>query len=184
MNKGKHGMRKVVYTRNGVPFEHQAWADISTSRGVVHSLDESHSGRWVETTTAGQTEIINVDGDAHSISPILNRSTQDHEHLLVQIVRGGRLSIEQRSHSTVLKPGDIAVLDPQYMFTVSMRERTQFSALRIPKSALRMRGLTYTLPTMHCPISGRPMSAQYAQSDLTGPPSERRATRAPRRSEP
>ncbi|CAB3774632.1 HTH-type transcriptional activator RhaS [Paraburkholderia humisilvae] len=135
---------------NGARVDRDAWVDALSTRGWHCRFDVSHFGHsTMDIERAGQADISNINMAWQAVSPSLDRpgAVWSEEYLIVKLVRSGVLSIEQRGQTTKLGPGDIAVLDPQRMFIESMCEPAHFSALRIPKSTLRERGLRHSFPT-------------------------------------
>jgi AraC-like DNA-binding protein len=139
------------YAWNGMPIDRQAWIGALSKRGWLCSLDASHFGRSsMDIGHAGQADIVNIDAAWQRLTPGVQRSIDpwEKEYLLVNAVKSGIMSIEQRGRTLTFGPGDVAVLDPQHIFTVSLREPTRFSALRVPKPAFRERGLRSSFPVV------------------------------------
>jgi AraC-like DNA-binding protein len=143
-------------TWNGTPMCRGAWIDAMSSIGLQYRFDSSHhSGASTHNSThAGQSVIVDLDIAWQSASPITRRG--DDEHLFVQIVRSGMRRVEQRGQTMTFGPGDVAVLDPLAWYDASVRERTHLSILRIPRSALRERGLRHRFPVVCCPDHASP----------------------------
>jgi AraC-like DNA-binding protein len=142
------------YAWNGTPLDRLAWVTALSKRGWQCRLDASRFGQsTMEIERAGQTEVVNINAAWQRVSPNAHRSSArwDEEYLIVNTVKSGMLSIEQLGKTLALWPGDSALLDPQHMFTVSLHEPTRVSALRVPKPALRERGLRYSFPAVLCP---------------------------------
>jgi AraC-like DNA-binding protein len=139
---------------NGEPMNHGEWIEAISSQGWHCRFDGfRRSPSTIDTAHAGQTGIVNINAAWQSLSPVLHRISApwNGERLIVKIVKSGMLSIEQHGQATRFGPGDIAVLDPMYMFTESIREATSVAALCIPKTALRDRGLRYQFATLLAP---------------------------------
>lgn len=139
------------YAWNGKPIDRQAWIGALSKRGWLCSLDVSHLGRSaMDIGHAGQADIINIDAAWQRLTPGTQRSIDpwETEYLIVKAVKSGVVSIEQRGRTMTFGPGDIAVLDPQHVFTVSLRDPARFSALRVPKPVFRERGLRSSFPAI------------------------------------
>src|ERR1700754_3239909 len=147
------------YAWNGKPIDHLAWIGALSRRGWLCSLDASHSGRsTMDIGHAGQSDIVNIDAAWQRFTPGAQRSIApyDREYLIVNTVKSGIVSVEQRGQTIAFGPGDVAVLDPQHVFTVSLRDPARFSALRVPKPAFRERGLRSTFPVVLHPDPASP----------------------------
>jgi AraC-like DNA-binding protein len=133
---------------DGAPAGRYAWIDAVSMQGMQCRLDASRSApSTLHLAHAGQTDILNIDVAWQSVSPIMQRAGYwNGEHLFVKVVRSGRMSVEQRGQTVIFGPGDIAVLDPLQMFSESFCEPTRVSILRLPKAALRERGLRHRFP--------------------------------------
>jgi AraC-like DNA-binding protein len=64
-------------------------------------------------------------------------------HLRLEIVRCGRMNIEQNGEALGFGPGDMLLLDAALEFSRSFREPVQISVLYISKQALDDRGVSY-----------------------------------------
>jgi AraC-like DNA-binding protein len=136
-----------------------AWIDAILTQGWKCQLDAYRSGpSTIDTVRAGQIEIMNINASWQSVSPILHRISAplNDEHLIVKIVRSGTLVIEQHGETKTFGPGEIAVHDPQYVFTESVGEPTCTSSIRLPKAALRDRGLRHRIPVAFSPDPSSP----------------------------
>ncbi|CAB3756580.1 helix-turn-helix domain-containing protein [Paraburkholderia solisilvae] len=143
------------HTWNGTPMCRGAWVDAMSSVGLQYRFASSHSGTSTHHSThAGQSVIVDLDIAWQSASPIVRCG--DDEHLFVQVVRSGMRRVEQRGQTMTFGPGDVAVLDPLAWYDASVRERTRMSILRIPRSALRERGLRHRFPVVCCPDRASP----------------------------
>ncbi|MFC0396887.1 helix-turn-helix domain-containing protein [Paraburkholderia rhizosphaerae] len=139
---------------DGAPQGRPAWIDRVSTQGMSCRVDAYRSGASSFTFAgAGQTGIINVNLAWQSVSPATrcDASNWNGEHLFVKVVKSGTMSIEQRGQTTTFGPGDIAVVDPLHTFNESFCEPTRVSILRMPKSALRERGLRHQFAAICCP---------------------------------
>ncbi|CAB3751753.1 AraC family transcriptional regulator [Paraburkholderia humisilvae] len=144
---------------DGAPVGRHAWINTISMHGMLCRLDAYRSGASAfNTARAGQTDIMNGDFAWQSVSPITHRDTPrwNGEHLFVKVVKSGVMSVEQRGQTTRFGPGHIAVIDPLHTFNESFCEPTRLTILRIPKSALRERGLRYRFPMACCPDPASP----------------------------
>src|SRR6202000_3255397 len=113
------------YAWNGAPIDHLAWVGALSSRGWLCSLDASRFGRSsMNIGHAGPADIVSIDAAWQRLTPGIQRSNTpwNKEYLLIKAVQSGIVSIEQRGRIMTFGPGDVAVLDPQHVFTVSLRE--------------------------------------------------------------
>jgi AraC-like DNA-binding protein len=138
---------------DGTPIGRHAWIDALAMRGMACRFDACHSGASkVSVARAGQTDILNVEMAWQSVSPIIDRTRYwNGEHLFVKVVLSGAMAIEQRGQTMTFEPGDVAVVDPLHPFNESFREPTRLSVLRVPKSALRERGLRHRFAAIYRP---------------------------------
>jgi AraC-like protein len=149
-----HGYRFCEKSWDGAPIGRHGWIGTMLTQGLLCRLDSCHAGASrFNVARAGQTEIVNVDLAWQSVSPIAQRDATawSGEHLFVKVVTSGEMSIEQRGQTTMFGPGDMAMVDPMHMFNESFRESTRMSVLRIPKAALRERGLRHRFPVLFRP---------------------------------
>ncbi|CAB3767155.1 helix-turn-helix domain-containing protein [Paraburkholderia humisilvae] len=132
---------------NGVAMCRDAWIEAMSRQGLRCRFDRSCFGPSTKyTARAGRTGIANLDVAWQSVSPFTRGSTWNDEHLYVQIVKSGTMSIEQAGQVMKFGPGDIAVVDPLTRYDESIRESARLSALYVPRSALRERGLRHRFP--------------------------------------
>ncbi|CAB3767297.1 HTH-type transcriptional activator RhaS [Paraburkholderia humisilvae] len=147
------------YRWDATPMDRHAWIEATLAHGWKCRFDAHRSGpSSIDTVHAGHTRIVNIVASWQSVSPLLHRISApwNSEDLIVKVVRRGVLSIEQRAHTRTFGPGDIAVLDPQHAFNESMGEPMCMSALRLPKVALRERGLRHRFPVVFSPNPSSP----------------------------
>jgi AraC-like DNA-binding protein len=76
----------------------------------------------------------------------------DGRHLRLEIVRRGRMTIEQNGETRIFDPGDMLLIEPSHAFSRSFREPTQVSVVHIPKRALRERGLSWQFASACQPV--------------------------------
>jgi AraC-like DNA-binding protein len=138
---------------DGAPIGRHAWVEAMSMRGLACRFDASRSGASkVNVARAGQTDILNVEVAWQSVSPIIDRARfWNGEHLFVKLVLSGAMAIEQRGQTMRFEPGEMAVIDPLHSFNESFREPTRLSVLRVPKSALRERGLRHRFAAIYRP---------------------------------
>jgi AraC-like DNA-binding protein len=140
---------------NGRRMRRDEWIDVMSSIGLQYRFDSSRAGASIHSSAyAGSSAVVNLDIAWQSVSPIMQHG--DGDDLFVQVVRSGTRWIEQRGQTVALGPGDVAVLDPLTWYNATVRERTCLSILRIPRSALRDRGLRHRFPVMVCPNPASP----------------------------
>jgi AraC-like DNA-binding protein len=140
---------------NGRRMRRDEWIDVMSSIGLQYRFDSSLAGASMHSSAyAGRSAVVNLDIAWQSVSPILQHG--DGDDLFVQVVRSGTRWIEQRGQTVALGPGDVAVLDPLTWYNATVRERTCLSILRIPRSALRDRGLRHRFPVVCCPNPASP----------------------------
>jgi len=126
------------------------WIDVMSSIGLQYRFDSSRAGASIHSSAyAGRSAVVNLDIAWQSVSPIMQHG--DGDDLFVQVVNSGTRWIEQRGQTVALGPGDVAVLDPLTWYNATVRERTSLSILRIPRSALRDRGMRHRFPMVCCP---------------------------------
>ncbi|CAB3767092.1 AraC family transcriptional regulator [Paraburkholderia solisilvae] len=138
---------------DGAPIGRHAWVEAMSMRGLACRFDTCRSGASkVDVARAGQTDILNVELAWQSVSPIFDRARYwNGEHLFVKVVLSGAMAIEQRGQTMTFEPGEMAVIDPLHSFNESFCEPTRLSVLRVPKSALRERGLRHRFAAVYRP---------------------------------
>jgi AraC-like DNA-binding protein len=81
------------------------------------------------------------------------RSERRSEHRLrLEIVRRGRMTIEQNGETLIFGPGDMLLVDPSLAYRRSFRELTQISVVHVSKRALRERGLSWRFANACQPV--------------------------------
>ena len=145
-------------TWNGVPMCRDAWINaVRTYFGLECRFESSRFGAsTVDYVSAGQTIVANINLAWQSISALTHASVRKDEHLYVQIVTSGMMSIEQDGEMMTARPGDMVVVDPLAGFKESFRESTCLVLLNIPKAALRERGLRMRVPSAYLRDSASP----------------------------
>lgn len=113
------------------------------------------SGTGALSARAGQIFIANVELGSEGASLEIELPSREspvatlagkrrrERHLRLEIVRRGRMTIEQNGETQIFGPGDMLFVDPALAFSRSFREPAQLSVVHIPKQALRERGLAW-----------------------------------------
>jgi AraC-like DNA-binding protein len=73
-------------------------------------------------------------------------------HLRLEVVRRGRMTIEQSGETLIFSPGDMLLVDPALPFSRSICEPTHIAVVHIPKRALRERGLSWRFASACQPV--------------------------------
>ncbi|MFC0691897.1 helix-turn-helix domain-containing protein [Paraburkholderia humisilvae] len=124
--------------------------------GLQYRFNSPHAGASrLQDAYVGQIIIVNLDIAWQTATPIPNRWNDGS--LIVQVVRDGTRWMEQRGEQGMkCSCGDVAVVDPLYWYKATVHAQTSMSILRIPRSALRERGLHGEFPVICCPDPANP----------------------------
>ncbi|CAB3745821.1 helix-turn-helix transcriptional regulator [Paraburkholderia humisilvae] len=138
---------------DGTPMCRDEWIEAMRTHGLQFRFDSGGSDMsTINSARADGTDIVDADIAWQSVSPMMHHPTvQNAEYLYLQIVKGGALSIVQHGQTMTFRPGDMVVLDPLAKYEASVREATHMSIVRMPKSALRERGLRERFRVVHRP---------------------------------
>jgi AraC-like DNA-binding protein len=124
--------------------DRHSWIDAMSSVGMHCRFDDVRSGNSVVKgwRDAGRLSIGEVELAWQCLAPVMNRCIVRHdEHLYLKVVQQGSLTIEQNGQARHFNEGSLILVDPLRAFNDYYREPTRVTVLRIPRSALRDRGL-------------------------------------------
>ncbi|MFC0400904.1 AraC family transcriptional regulator [Paraburkholderia rhizosphaerae] len=122
-------------------------ADQSSHSRVACSSAVALSGR------AGQIFITHVElGGEGSGDTVEASERRSERYLRLEIVRRGRMTIEQNGEALSFGAGDMLLLDPSFEFSRSLRESAHVSVLHISKQALNDRGVGYRFSRACYPV--------------------------------
>ncbi|HEY3597110.1 MAG TPA: AraC family transcriptional regulator [Paraburkholderia sp.] len=139
-------------TLNGIPSCRDTWIEAMSKQGLQCWFDAPSpgGGSTFNAMQAGQVCVMSVDVAAQSVSPMTRNATFPiGDYLFVQVMTSGIKSIEQHGQITTFEAGDMLVVDPSAGYSGAVSDATRMSILRIPKSALRERGLRYGFPLVY-----------------------------------
>jgi AraC-like DNA-binding protein len=162
------GIRKRKVTLNDDVHEHvcgsglierDRWANaISTRYGMNCMTDPIRSvNSRVRSWFAGEVEILEIDLTCQRCSPVGETAAcWPGDHLFLKLVTSGSVLIGQHGEQRAFGPGSMVLMDPARSFTDEFVERTRLIAMRIPKQAMRARGLRHSLSTLVVPDLASP----------------------------
>lgn len=105
----------------------------------------------------GQTAMIDAKLAWQSLSPIAHRCEGwAGDDLFLIVVRRGTMMLEMNAQPLVFEEGDVVLIDPLVRFNETFREVAHIIVLRLPKQALRERGICYRFNTVCRPDTRNP----------------------------
>ncbi|WP_321903105.1 AraC family transcriptional regulator [Paraburkholderia tropica] len=144
MNFEKHEM-----TLDGDPHASEIWSDVMLN---VHGLHCEFDARRpamsrVRGWRLGAVGFSLADLAVLTLTPVgTERASWQGDWLFVKLVTAGHVHVRSRDAIRRFDAGSLFVIDPAWPFTEIFDERARLTVLRIPKAALRERGVQYSKP--------------------------------------
>ncbi len=154
-------MNTIAFTSesNDGLFHRHSWTEAMENRYGLHCrFHAMHSGdSVVRQWHAGQMAISDAELAWQCLSPVMHQSPSwNGDHLLFKLVRSGSLTIEQSGETHRFGKGSVILVDPLRPFSEYFREATHVTVLRMPKQALRERGVRHGLQGVYAPDLASP----------------------------
>lgn len=123
---------------SGVMLEHH---------GMYCQFDDARSiSSTAQSWSLGEVGVTLADLTSLALIPVgEERASWQGEWLYLKLMTGGQVDISQTGQQHRFKAGSMFMIDPAWSFQESFNERGQMTVLRIPKAALRNRGLRHSL---------------------------------------
>jgi AraC-like DNA-binding protein len=134
------------------PAKRHEWTSTFLHRyGMRTQLRDCHSADCeVYESQLGEFLILDVDIVHQAVSPVLKENAcWNGDHLFLKVITRGAISIEQNGNTRPFGPQSVLVVDPLHTYYEHFGEQSSFTVLRIPKQALRDRGLPYNFRDVH-----------------------------------
>jgi AraC-like DNA-binding protein len=144
--------RDVLSEWCGRALDRGAWIDSMRDEGIDCRFDAIPAGDGsavVDWHPAGDLYIGKVELASVSLSPAPHHLARLGEHVFLKVVQSGSLVIEQNKQMHRFDAGSMLVVDPSYGFKDIYGDLTQVTILRMPRSALKDRGLRYSFVEPH-----------------------------------
>jgi AraC-like DNA-binding protein len=106
---------------------------------------------FIATVELGSEGVV-PESSPESMTAALAGKRRSERHLRLEVVRRGRMTIEQNGETLIFNPGDMLLVDPALPFSRLFREPTHISVVHIPKQALRERGLSWRFTSACQPV--------------------------------
>ena len=118
--------------------------------GLYCQFDESRAVRsTAQSWNLGDVGVTLADLTSLALVPVgEEQSAWQGEWLYLKLMTGGQVDIAQAGQQHRFTAGSMFFIDPGRSFQESFAERGQMTVLRIPKSALRDRGLRHSLSSV------------------------------------
>jgi len=124
------------------------WSDVMLEHhGMYCHFDEARSiNSTAQSWSLGEVGVTLADLSSLALMPVgEERASWQGEWLYLKLMTGGQVDISQAGQQRRFKAGSMFMIDPAWSFQESFTERGQMTVLRIPKAALRDRGLRHSL---------------------------------------
>jgi AraC-like DNA-binding protein len=105
----------------------------------------------------GSFLILDTEMAHQAVSPILRENAcWNGDHLFLKVIERGSISIEQNGSTQTFSQRSVLAVDPLYAYAEHFDEPSSVTVLRLPKQALRDRGLPYSFRDVHTGDSSSP----------------------------
>ncbi len=105
----------------------------------------------------GEVLVLDLEMADQAVSPVLQESAcWNGDHLFVKVVRRGTIAIEQNGSTRTFGQRSVLTVDPLYAYAEHFGEQSSVTVLRLPKQALRDRGMPYSFRDVHAGDSSSP----------------------------
>jgi AraC-like DNA-binding protein len=144
--------RAVLSEWCGHALDRSNWIDNMYEHGLECRFDAAPvdgSAAVVDWHSAGELCIGKAELASVRLSPAPSRSAQLGEHVFLKVVESGSLVIEQNKQMLRFNAGSMLLIDPSYGFKDYYGDLTKVALLRMPRSALKDRGLRYSFAEPH-----------------------------------
>lgn len=124
------------------------WSDVMLEHhGMYCDFDKARSiNSTAQSWSLGEVGVTMADLTSLALMPVgEERASWQGEWLYLKLMTGGQVDISQAGQQRRFQAGSMFVIDPAWSFQESFTERGQMIVLRIPKAALRDRGLVHSL---------------------------------------
>lgn len=141
------------------PVRRHWWTSTLSARyGMDSDLRESRSMDCkIQDRQFGGLLIIDVEMSHQTVSPTLKENASwNGDHLFLKLITHGSISIEQNGNTREFGERSVLLVDPLHPFRECFGERSSFTVLRLPKMALRDRGMPYSFHNLHAGDSSSP----------------------------
>jgi AraC-like DNA-binding protein len=136
----------------GHALDRPTWIDHMHEEGIDCRFDvitEGSSPAVVDWRPAGDLCIGKAELASVRLSPAPSRFAGLGDHVFLKVVQSGALVIEQNKRMHRFDAGSMLVVDPLHEFSDLYGDVTQVAILRMPRSALKDRGLRYSFSEPH-----------------------------------
>jgi AraC-like DNA-binding protein len=134
------------------PVHKNRWTSTLLNRyGMRSNLHDSRSADCqVRDGQLGELLILDVNMAHQLVSPVLKEDAcWNGDHLFLKVVTRGSILIEQNGSSRTFGQRAVLAVDPLHGYSEIFGEQSSFTVLRIPKVALRDRGMPHTFRDVH-----------------------------------
>ncbi|RFU49574.1 helix-turn-helix domain-containing protein [Paraburkholderia sp. DHOC27] len=144
--------RAVVSEWCGRPLDRGTWIDHMQAEGIdcrFHASTSAMDSASVDWHPAGDLCIGDAELAAVSLSAAPRHRAQLGEHVFLKVVQSGSVTIEQNGRMHRFDAGSMLMVDPSYSFSDHYSDMTRVALLRMPRNALKDRGLRYSFHEPH-----------------------------------
>lgn len=119
--------------------------------GMKCRLHDSRSAACkIRQRQLGEFLVLDLDMAHQAVSPTLQENAcWNGEHLFLKMIKRGSVSIEQNGSTRTFGQQSVLAVDPLHAYAEYFGERSSVTVLRLPKQALRDRGLPYSFHDVH-----------------------------------
>jgi AraC-like DNA-binding protein len=136
----------------GHALDRARWIDHMHEEGIdcrFDAIPADGSSAAVDWHPAGELCIGNAELESVRLSPAPRHLARLGEHVFLKVVQSGRLVVEQNERMHRFDAGSMLMVDPSYGFNDFYGDLTRVAILRMPRSALKDRGLRYSFSEPH-----------------------------------
>jgi AraC-like DNA-binding protein len=134
------------------PARRHRWTSTMLHRyGMKCRLHDSLSADCsIQERPLGDFLILELDMGHQAVAPTLREDAcWSGDHLFLKMVKRGSISIEQNGNTRTFGEQSVLAVDPLHAYAEYFGEQSSVTVLRLPKQALRDRGLPYSFHDVH-----------------------------------
>jgi AraC-like DNA-binding protein len=151
------------------PVHRHVWTSTLLHRyGMRSRLRDCHSADCnIWESQLGDFQILDIDIVQQAVSPVLKEDAcWNGDHLFLKIITRGSISIEQNGSTRTFSQQNVLAVDPLHAYDERFGEQSSLTVMRLPKQALRDRGLPHSFYDVHAGDSSSPDVLAVCESIL------------------
>ncbi|ANN77563.1 helix-turn-helix transcriptional regulator [Bordetella flabilis] len=138
----------LVLDWNGDSHDRADWLEqMAVQAGMAGQVDATRAnGATIQGWQLGSIGVVQARMSGICLTPLrVGAQAQHEEFLYLKILTQGRLSVTQHGETVTLAAGTAVLIDPAWAFEEDFGDGAALTVMRIPRQALRARGLQHAL---------------------------------------